>query len=359
MKTKLIKSGTVLVILAAGVLAVGAQDNPQNEIPWWGRLGLGYRAAFNISANFTGLGGFASRHIPGVPGLTPTTGGPGAVARTYDDGFIGVDISGNAGGTTTYWGYDNSLAQVAGGNVLMHNASSPATASSGDVGNDPQNGMELSYFQPLGGKDRWHWGVEGAFNWTPLNLQDSRTLAGNKVTVTHAYALNGVVPPVAPPAYVGPVSGPGAPQLSTDAMDGGTTTQTGAAAISGNRKIDANLYGLRIGPYVKYDLFKRTSMDLSGGFSTGIMDSRFDYNDLVTVTGLGSQAGAGSNRGCGCVYGGYVRGQVNVQLCKSATVFAGAELNSLSDFTQSSGSARAQVNLGSAVYVTVGLELSF
>jgi hypothetical protein len=358
MKTKSIKLGTALFTLAAGILAVRAQDNPQNESPWWGRLGISYRAAFNISASFTGLGGYTSMNTPGVPGPTPTTGGPGTVERTYDDGFIGVDISGNAGGTTTYWGF-NSDAQVVNGNVLMHNSSSPATASTGDVGNDPQNGIEVSYYQPLGGKDRWRWGMEGAFNWTPIDIQDSQMLAGNVVTVTHAYALNGVVAPVTPPAYVGPVNGPGAPQLSTDAMAAGTTTQAGAVAINGWRKVDADLYGVRIGPYVEYDLFKRVNVDLSGGFSTGIMDSRFDYNDVTTIPGLGSQTSAGSDRSCGWVYGGYVRGQVNVRLYRSAVVFAGAELNSLSDFTQSSGSAHAELNLGSAVYVTVGLGWNF
>ena len=359
MKTTLLKLGIVSIFLNTLAVAAQAQLQTQKGDAWWDRLGISYRGAFNISANFTGLGGFTSMNTPGVPGPTPTAGGLGTVVRTYDDGFIGVDISGNVGGTTTYWGYNNSAAQVVGGNVLMHNSSSPATASSGDVGNDPHSGIELSYFQPLGGKDRWHWGVEGAFNWTPINLQDSRTLAGGVVTATHAYALNGVVPPVSPPAYVGPVEGPGAPQLSTDAMNAGATTQAGAATISGYRKIDANLYGLRLGPYVEYDLFKRVSVDLSGGFSTGIIDSRFDYNNLVTITGLGSQTSAGSDRSCDWVYGGYVRGQVNVQLHKSATVFAGAELNSLNDFTQSSDSAHAQINLGSAVYVTAGLRMSF
>ena len=359
MKTNLLKSGMILVLLNTLAAAAEAQPQTQQGDAWWDSLGISYRGAFNITANFTGLGGYTSMKTPGVPGPTPTTGGPGSVVRTYDDGFIGVDISGNAGGTTTYWGYNNSSAQVAGGNVLMHHSSSPATASSGDVGSDPQSGIELSYFQPLGGKDRWHWGVEGALNWTPIKIQDSRLLAADVVTATHAFALNGVVPPLAPPTYVGPVSGPGAPQLGTDAMDAGTVTQAGAATISGYRKINADLYGLRIGPYVKYDLLKQVSVDLSGGFSTGIIDSRFDYNGLLTIPGLSSQANAGSDRSCDWVYGGYVRGQINVQLHKSATVFAGAELNSLSNFTQSSGSAHAQLNLGSAVYVIFGLGWSF
>lgn len=358
MKIKFIKLGTFLVVLVVGGLAVRAQDNTQNESPWRGRLGISYRAAFNISANFTGLGGFTSMNTPGVPGPTPTTGGPGTVVRTYNDGFIGVDVSGNAGGTTTYWGF-NSDAQVVGDNVQMHNSSSPATASSGDVGNDPQDGIELSYFQPLGGKNRWHWGVEGGLNWTPIKIQNSRSLAGDVVTVTHAFALNGVVPPVAPPAYVGPVNGPGAPQLGTVAMDAGTTTQTGAASVTGNRKIEADLFGMRIGPFVEYDLFKRVSLGLDGGFAAGVIDSKFEYNDTVTVTGLGSRNSSGSDRSSGFLYGGYVCGQFNVNVYKSASVFAGAELNNLNDFTQSSGTAHAQLNLGTAVYVTVGLGFSF
>ena len=136
-------------------------------------------------------------------------------------------------------------------------------------------------------------------------------------------------------------------------------TQAGAATIIGNRKIEANLFGLRIGPYVEYDLFKRVSVDLGGGFAAGVIDSKFEYNDTVTVTGLGSSNSNGSDRSTGLLYGGYVRGQLNVNVYKSASVFAGAELNSLSDFKQSSGSAHAQLNLGTAVYVTVGLGLSF
>jgi hypothetical protein len=359
MKTILLKLGMVLVLLNTAAITSLAQMQTETSDAWWDRLGISYRAAFNISANFTGLGGFTSMNTPGVPGPTPTTGGPGTVMRTYDDGFIGVDISGNAGGTTTYWGYNNSSGQVAGGNVLMHSSSSPATASSSDAGSDPQNGMELSYFHPLGGKGRCHWGVEGALSWTPIKIEDDRSLAGDVVTLTHAYALNGVVPPPAPPAYVGLVSGPGAPQLGTDAADAGTTTQTGAATVTGNRKIEANLFGLRIGPYVEYDLSKRVSVDLGGGFAAGVIDSKFEYTNMVTIPGLGSSNSSGSDHSSRFLYGGYVRGQFNVNVYKSASVFAGAELNSLNDFTQSSGAAHAQLNLGTAVYVTAGIGFSF
>ena len=55
--------------------------------------------------------------------------GPGpevghGIDRTYDDGFIWVDSSGNAGGSTWYWGYDHS-SQNLGGFLQFHYQLSP------------------------------------------------------------------------------------------------------------------------------------------------------------------------------------------------------------------------------------------
>jgi len=47
----------------------------------------------------------------------PATGG--GIDRCYDDGFVRVDVSGNAGGYTWYWGYQNS-SQNQIGFILFH-----------------------------------------------------------------------------------------------------------------------------------------------------------------------------------------------------------------------------------------------
>src|SRR5262245_42817141 len=143
MNTKVIKLATALVILSAGAVTGRAEETNA-----WRRVGLSYRVGFNISASFSGLGGFVAAGDPGAPGRI--TAAPGTVVRTYDDGFIGIDISGNANQHTTYWGYNDSASQVVGGSIEMHSVSSP-TVSSGDVDGDPQHGFEISYFHPLGG----------------------------------------------------------------------------------------------------------------------------------------------------------------------------------------------------------------
>lgn len=352
MKNHIIKSGMAFVTLGTALFPEQMQADGMV-----GHFNLSYRAAFNVSAKFSGLGGYTSPNSPGGAGRI--TGASGDRVRTYDDGFIGIDISLNAGGSGTYWGYNSDTAQVVSDTVRMHNSSSPATARSGSVDDGAQHGVELSYQYPVGGGEKWRWGVEGALNWMDLKIRDGRPLAGDVMTVTHAFALNGVTPPVAPPTYVGPVDGPGATRLGDTATDVSGPLQVGAASIIGSRSIKADLYGLRVGPYLEFDLGKRVSVALSGGFSGGLIDSEFEYNNRVTISGVGSRDSKGRDQSMGWLFGGYVRGQVSVQLSRAVSLFGGVEFSSLSSFTQSAGAAQASLDLGAAVYVSGGLGYNF
>jgi len=60
------------------------------------RIALGYRVGFNISAKFRNLGSAPLANNPSVTGLS------------YQDGFVGTDNTGNAGGLTSFWGYENA-----------------------------------------------------------------------------------------------------------------------------------------------------------------------------------------------------------------------------------------------------------
>ena len=109
------------------------------------RVGVSYRMSYNISARFRNLGGFASASRPG-----PATGSN--VDRTYDNGFNKVDVSGNAGGQTWFWGY-NDASQIVGDTVVMSSSSSSGNVSS-EASDDPHHGMEVTYNLELGGGSR-------------------------------------------------------------------------------------------------------------------------------------------------------------------------------------------------------------
>jgi YD repeat-containing protein len=85
------------------------------------RFSLNARFGLNISAKFMGMSGIS---------LTPpprTT--PDGSQYNYDDGYVLTDISGNAGGQTWNWGYDQS-GQISGNTILMHRSTVSAAAPS-------------------------------------------------------------------------------------------------------------------------------------------------------------------------------------------------------------------------------------
>src|SRR5580692_989632 len=119
------KNFTSLTVLAGVLLPVSAafaQLNDDTDRPTQ-RFGLSYRAGFNITADFRNLGGFPASSSPG-----PATGG--GIDRIYDDGYVRVDSSGNAGGQTWFWGYKNASQIPGNDTVVMHSTLSEPDASS-------------------------------------------------------------------------------------------------------------------------------------------------------------------------------------------------------------------------------------
>src|SRR5689334_972744 len=92
----------VALTVATFVTAAQAEEIVTN------RLSASLRFGLNISARFKGN----AVTFPPPLGLTRST--PNGDAYNYDDGYVLTDVSGNEGGQTWYWGYDNSTTYPAG-----------------------------------------------------------------------------------------------------------------------------------------------------------------------------------------------------------------------------------------------------
>src|SRR2546429_988803 len=137
------------LLFPASDLAGEADTNYLNRVTVSGRFG------FNLSAKFKGL---ATLPQPVSSRLTPR-----GDRYNYDDGYLLTDTSGNYGGQTWYWGYDNSANQVdtARNNILLSRNSSGSVGDS-KSGDDPGFGMELVYTRILGTVGHLHYGFEAA-----------------------------------------------------------------------------------------------------------------------------------------------------------------------------------------------------
>ncbi|HAV64937.1 MAG TPA: hypothetical protein DCY13_21520, partial [Verrucomicrobiales bacterium] len=206
---------------------------------------VSYQPTFNISAEFTNLG-FPSSTVPGP--------GAGLVDRDYDDGFVRLETTGPATGSpdgyTAYWSYENSN-QVVGSDLLMRKATSSGTiSSSGDIGDDPQHGVELGYAFEVGPVGRLYWGFEAAVSFIPVDIHDARPLTTDLTLITDTFDISNLDPGGGPPP---PPGTPSTGRSGTSALIlvepvSRTLTPLTGSTVSGRRTVDANVFDIRIGP---------------------------------------------------------------------------------------------------------------
>ena len=359
-------------VVMASALAASGQDNsrldPDGAAGTKNRFGLSYRMGFNISAKFKNLGGYS---LLSNPGRTPN-----GAAWNYDNGYNLDDAPGTPPGSTWYWGYINA-SQVHDGNLYLSRSSAAGNISSGEKENDPQQpGFELTYNRWLGKAGKANWGLEGAFNFMSLSIRDNSTLLGNVTVQTDAYALNGVIPPQPPyfGTYEGPVpGGPNRPVISDTPIPQAAVLLPNGAIITGERKIDADLYGFRIGPYLDFPLSEKLTLSLSGGFAVVSVQSKFKFNETVAIPIIAATAPAtvpggpaansvtraGSDSHSDFLLGGYGAGNFSYSFNKSWSAFVGGQYQNVGRFSQKLGGKQADLDLSKSIFVTVGVGYSF
>ena len=327
---------TTLTVAAASPLVLRAQDLPAdpNRFSFGPTFGLNYKAEFN---NRTA---FYNNVNPGA-----ATGGAN---HNYNDGYVLVDSSGNAGGLTGNFGYRNP-SQVVGDTLQFH---AIHTQNSSSTTGDPQFGAELIYQRVLGAVHFLHgnWGLETGLGVTEIDLREN--LSGTVPVLTDTYQLNGIIPPGA--GYNGTFNGPGA--LIGDAP----TRTTTAAALSGYHKLSGQLINLRFGPFVEWNLTCRLSLAVSAGLSLAPTMLDYDFSETVTLPGGGgTYAARGHSSKNELLYGPYAGATLRYDFNRHWGVYIGVRFQNLTDMDQSVGSRTARFDAGLSVNATAGLSWKF
>jgi hypothetical protein len=328
------------------------------------RLALSYRMGLNISVDFKKLGGFPALTDPG-----PSTGS--TANRNYDNGYNRVDISTNAGGLTWNWGYQNAN-QIQGNSIVLDSSSSLNNGSSNGHQNDPQHGLELSYSRELhrSDNDKWRFGLEGAFGLSFIDVSDSSTVLTTVNRITDTYTVPGGVFVIPSAPYNGTFQGPG-PVISSSLGTGtGVRTITaipGAAVVTGERALDANVYMIRLGPYLEIPLSRKFSAILNGGLTLAFADVDFTYRETVTIAGVGSVSRSSTGGETDFLVGGYIGGAISYAVTKEISVFAGAQWEAAGSSVSNSRLLNNQVDtkkesvldLGKSIILNFGVAYSF
>jgi hypothetical protein len=379
--TKRFISRSAIWLVCGAVSAAWAQQTPPPEAPDVGpmftlqapppenlnKIGLNYRMGLNISVDFRRLGGLALSDPGSVNGTT--------VNRNYDNGYNRVDSTGNNHGGfigTWNWSYQNQNS-FQGDHLVLQSYATPANASSTGHQDDPYHGLELTYSRELLRGKGWRAGLEAGFGWTPISVTDSSALHNKAFRTNDTYFGPGVEAWPTPP---GPATftGPGAvinaaPSGSIPGASGRTTDSLpGAALITGSRELNADLFLLRLGPYVEVPLSDKFSVIFSGGLALGVAHSEFSFhNEQVVITDPTflnaplslSQTRSGSGSETDFLVGGYVGGSLSYALTRELSLLVGAQFQAQGQSVTDAKSKQGILDLGQSVFVTFGASYSF
>ena len=309
------------------------------------RISLGVKFAFGLSAELRNVS------------YTSTS------APDYDDGFVRTDVSGNAGGKTWYWGYEDDN-QVSGDSLLMHTLNaSPWDGYTQDLEGEIMPGVELTYGREL---KRWPLkneraiilGAELAISALDVEFKDQATLSGNVSRTTSAFGLDGVVPPGAP--YSGTYNGPG-PLI--DATPSSVTTDSVAVTAESDARVRSHVYGLRLGPFFEMPIAGRFNLQVSAGAAMMYANTTLWVSETITFDSaqIGEPPGASEvdySEG-EFLFGFYGRALVGFDFNPSFRAYLGIEYMSLGETSVTGGGKEATLQLGNAFQGVVGVQLLF
>ena len=292
------------------------------------------------------------QNFPSNSSITPYGSPTGFADRTYADGFVFRDLNTTnpnsfLPGTTAFWGYQNN-SQVQGDSLAFHGSGlsstfSQQTESASNSGwKDGNNAsatpvvqIHLSY--PI--TERLDFGGSLGFMFASLCPNHaSTTFRGlqnyqqQAISVTDTYALNGLIPPLAP--YTGLFNPPGpAPLINnvpSQRAQNSTLIESRAIAFANyvRESLNLSLYTISLGPTFRFhrDRFEAAR---SLGLALNIADwqAKFDES-LIATPSSGSQATirqwAARSSGVTLLPGFYLQTQVGYRLYSrcSASAFA-------------------------------------
>lgn len=319
----------VAVCAGGGIVWPSLAQGSTSSSRW--RVSASYRALFNIDASFVNEASGSASQPASVTG------------RSYQDGFVATDSTGNALDLTTHWGYERA-DQVAGDSVVLRDS------QPGDLGQDQDlwfNGFELAGGFELGRSGNLRYGLEGAVNYSGGNAEWAGPVGGS-ATVLDAFALGGITPPLAP--YAGPpTAGPGLPLLGTNPE---------SLPLQADADLDSRVYGFRLGPYLEVMLWQRVTVVVSGGFATALIDGEFTYQEFLPAPfdGLARSAEASNSD---WVFGGYASLGLHVDLGRQWAVCSGIQYQSVGDYELAVADKAARLDLGNAFACLLGIERRF
>lgn len=352
---------TILFVFHAAASPVfgGASESKSSltldPLPSRWRIGGAYAPLIGLKADFSGLGTFENTFT-----AQPIGGG---VDYNYDDGYVHVDSSGNLGGETWNWSYDESgQYNTAGDGSIAYSLSNSLADASVREDGSLEHGFEAYAYYDMGAasipalKERGAtWGFRGGLHYARVEMGDGSTLDSRVETLTDRFSLGGNIAPQAP--FTGSFFGPG--PLIADSPFDRSLSSGGQALVTGSRELDVHLTTFNFGTFLEIPVTKGFHLTLEGGASAAIASGSYDFVSETTITGVGTQRSSGSESDTSILPGLYLGMSAIYQINESWGIQAAGRFQYMDDFQVEANGSRAELSFDSAFVMSLGALYSF
>jgi hypothetical protein len=318
------------------------------------RLTLSLRFGLNVSASFKGIGNSLNQALS----LSRKT--PNGDPYNYDNGYVLTDISGDAGGQSWYWGYDNASQVNSTASTITFNRATAllnagSDASDGDSAATP--GFELDYNRQLGVKESWHnlrFGLDSAISFDPISINNNDTVSAEVSDQTDMYSYTPLtMPPTAP--YEGSFQGPG----FVINVPPGSSTAT--YPVLSQDSFDASLFGLHLGPYVEMPFGKKEefTLSLAGGLALGLLDANESWTQTLAIPANGTLIANGNGNSLDVLWGWYAGANADYQFNEHWGVAGGVQFQDLGTYNHNFDGRQVSLDLSRSILILVGVSYNF
>jgi hypothetical protein len=323
-----------------------AIESPPPESRW--RFGVSFAPLLNVKAGFSGLGAFRNP-LP----ILPVGGGQN---YEYDDGYVRVDDSGNNGGVTNYWGYDNASQYDAGSNTLSFNLTNSLQSGRAGETEEASPGFEVFGYLDMGdiadlAGRQVRWGFKGGLHYANVSVGGKGSLTSDIIRVTDSFDTTGIT--LFPsPGYQGTPGGNG--PIIGDSPDRTVTVIADGATVTGGRELDVDMVSFSAGPYLEIPVVESFSIFAEAGVSVSVARGNYEFDSTTTITGVGTQTSSGDETRTVILPGVYAGFSAIWQLTDRFGLHGSARYQYIDSFSVNANGSEASLDFDGSAIVSLG-----
>ena len=327
-------------------------EMPAAESRW--SFGASFAPLLNVKATFSDLGAFRNPLLLQPPG--------GGQDYEYDDGFVRVDDSGNEGGRTTYWRYENSSQYDAGSNTLSFNITNSLQSGRAGETEEVSPGFEVFGYLDMGNLADFAgrpmtWGFKGGIHYANISVGGKGLLTSDISRVTDAFQTP-VIPLFPPAGYEGTPDDNGT--VIGDEPDRSTTIIANGATVAGERDLDVDMVTVSAGPYLEFPVTGNFSLFAEAGVSLSIARGHYAFDSMTTITDTGAtQVSSGDETRTVILPGIYAGFSTVWKLTDHFGIHGSARYQYIDSFRVDASGSEASLDFDGAAVLSLGGVWSF